>query len=333
MLNGIVSLILSCILTFSSYTSVPEVEITPVPEEEHVLLEAQEGVYRIGISQLVSHVALDAATKGFKDVLTEKLGDKVMFDERNAMGDSSKCAQAANDFVKGNYDLIFANATPNLRAAANATTTIPILGTSVTEYGVALECEVVDGVVPGNISGTSDLVPFGAQVEVLVELFPNATKVALLYCSAEANSKFQVTEVAKYLDVKGIESKEFAFADSNDLATVTEAACSYADVIYVPTDNTVASSTGIIDSICRPKKIPIVAGEQGICAGCGVATLSIDYYRLGRITGEQAYRILVEGADISTMQIEYDEECTKMYNSSIAAELGITIPEDYIPVK
>ena len=257
--------------------------------------------YNVGICQLVQHVALDAATQGFKDVLSEKLGENVVFDEQNASGDSVACATIVNKFVSDEVDLILANATPALQSAAAATMTTPILGTSITEYGVALECEVVDGVVPGNISGTSDLAPLDAQVEVLVELFPEAKSVALLYCSAEANSKFQVDEVAKYLAEKNIETKEFAFADSNDLAQVTEAACAYADVIYVPTDNTVASSKGVIDGICRPAKKPVIAGEAGICAGCGVATLSIDYYNLGRVTGEQAYRILVEGEDVETM--------------------------------
>ena len=294
---------------------------------------AEVTTYNVGICQLVQHVALDAATQGFKDVLSEKLGDKVVFDEQNASGDSVACATIVNKFVSDEVDLILANATPALQSAAAATMTTPILGTSITEYGVALECEVTDGVVPGNISGTSDLAPLDQQVEVLVELFPEAKKVALLYCSAEANSKFQVTEVAKYLEAKGIESKEFPFADSNDLAAVTEAACAYADVIYVPTDNTVASSTGVIDGICRPLKKPVVAGEEGVCSGCGVATLSIDYYKLGRVTGEQAYRILVEGEDVNTMPIEYDQDVVKKYNAEICAELGVEVPADYIVIE
>ena len=277
--------------------------------------------------------ALDAATQGFKDVLYEKLGDSVSFDEQNASGDSVACATIVNKFVSDEVDLIMANATPALQSAAAATMTTPILGTSVTEYGVALECEVVDGVVPGNISGTSDLAPLDQQVEVLVELLPEAKKIALLYCSAEANSKFQVTEVAKYLEAKGLESKEFPFADSNDLAAVTEAACAYADAIYVPTDNTVASSTGVIDGICRPAKKPVIAGEEGICSGCGIATLSIDYYKLGRVTGEQAYRILVEGEDVNTMPIEYDQDVVKKYNAEICAELGIEVPEGYVVIE
>lgn len=326
MVNGVISVILAAILAFSSYT-------TPSETVETTYIEPQEGVYRIGINQLVSHPALDAATNGFKDVLTEKLGDKVVFDLRIADGSFYNSKQISSDFVKAEYDLIMANATPSLQTAAGATFTTPILGTSITEYGTSLACEVVDGVVPGNISGTSDLVPFGKQVEVLTELFPNAKKVALLYCSNEAYSKFQVDEMAALLSSKSIETKEFTFASSDDLSAAAKEACAYADVIYLPTDNTVAAHASVIDGICRPLKKPVITGEEGTCSSCGVATLSIDYYRLGRVTGEMAYRILAEGEDISTMPIEYDENCTKMYNASIAEELGITVPEDYIPIE
>lgn len=304
-------------------------ETTVDPTEASVADE----VYTVGICQLVQHEALDAATKGFMDVLTEKLGDKVVFDEQNASGDPTVCSTIVNTFVSNDVDLIMANATPALQAAANASFEIPILATSITEYGVALGIENFDGVVGGNISGTSDLAPLDQQVEMLVELFPEAKKVALIYCSAEANSKYQVDEVAKFLEEKGIESKMFAFADSNDLALVTEAACDYADVIYVPTDNTVASNTGIVDGIARPAGVPVIAGEAGICSGCGVATLSIDYYNLGRVTGEQAYRILVLGEDISEMPIEYDKDVVKKYNAEICADLGVEVPEDYVVIE
>lgn len=289
--------------------------------------------YTVGICQLVQHAALDAATQGFKDVLKEKLGDNVVFDEQNASGDSNACSTIVNKFVSNEVDLILANATPALQAAASATMTIPVLGTSITEYGVALNCEVTDGVVPGNISGTSDLAPLDQQADMIMELFPETKKVALVYCSAEANSQFQVDQVAMYLAEKNVETKLFPFADSNDLAQVTEAACDYADVIYVPTDNTAASSTGVINGICLPKKVPVITGEVGICEGCGVATLSIDYYNLGRVTGEQAYRILVEGESIETMPIGYDRAVVKKYNAAICEELGIEVPEDYVVIE
>ena len=222
-----------------------------------------------------------------------------------------------------------ANATPSLAAAASATTTIPILGTSVTEYGVALNIKNFSGTVGGNISGTSDLAPLEKQADMLLELVPNAKNVGLLYCSGEPNSLYQVKVVKAYLEGKGITCKEFPFADSNDLASVTAAAKDFSDAIYVPTDNTAAASTGIIDGICRPAKIPVIAGESGICAGCGIATLSISYYEIGRKTGEMAAEILANGADISKMPIQYDENYKKMYNKEICDELGITIPEGY----
>lgn len=285
--------------------------------------------YTVGICQLVQHDALDAATKGFKDALVEALGDKVEFDEQNASNDSNACATIINSFVSKNVDLIMANATPALQAAVAGTASIPILGTSVTEYGVALEIKDFNGIPGGNVSGTSDLAPLDKQAQMILELFPDAKKVGLLYCSSEPNSQYQVKIVKEYLEGKGVECKDFSFSDANDVAMITTSACQYSDVIYIPTDNTVASSTGIIDGICRPAKVPVVAGEEGACKGCGVATLSISYYELGRKTGEMAAKILTGEADISTMAIEYDENYKKKYNKEICDELGITIPEGY----
>ena len=293
---------------------------------------SQDDKYVVGICQLVQHDALDAATKGFKDALVEALGDKVVFDEQNASNDSNACATIINSFVSKNVDLILANATPALQAAVSGTATIPILGTSVTEYGVALEIKDFNGVPGGNVSGTSDLAPLDQQAQMILDLFPDVKKVGLLYCSSEPNSQYQVKVVKEYLEGKGVECKDFSFSDANDLAVVTTSACQYSDVIYVPTDNTVASSTGIIDGICRPAKVPIVAGEESTCKGCGVASLSISYYELGRKTGEMAARILKGEADISTMAIEYDENYKKKYNKEICDELGVNIPDGYEPI-
>ncbi len=226
-----------------------------------------------------------------------------------------------------------ANATPALQAAATATSDIPILGTSITEYGVALGIDNFSGTVGGNVSGTSDLAPLDQQAKMILDLFPNAKSVGLIYCSAEPNSLYQVTTVQKYLQDSGVSAKLFAFADSNDLASVTTTAVGESDVIYVPTDNTVASNTGIIDNICRPAKIPVVAGEEGICSGCGVATLSIDYYDLGYATGIMAYKILTGEADISKMPVEYAPIFTKKYNKTICDELGIEMPSDYVAIE
>ena len=288
--------------------------------------------YTVGICQLVTHDALDAATKGFQDALTEALGaDNVEFDLQNAAGDSNTCASIANAFVAAEVDLIMANATPALQNAAAATADIPILGTSVTEYGVALDIKDFNGTVGTNVSGTSDLAPLADQAAMLQEWFPDAKTVGLLYCSAEANSKYQVDTIKALLEGKGYECKMFAFADSNDMPAVTNAACEYSDVIYVPTDNAVASSTDIIDGICRAAGIPIIAGEEGICAGCGVATLSISYYDLGCTTGQMAAKILTGEANISEMKIEY-APAVKKYNPEICEALGLTVPEGYAPI-
>ena len=288
--------------------------------------------YTVGICQLVQHEASDAATKGFKDYLTEKLGDDVVFDEQNAQGDSATCATIVNSFVSKNEDLILANATPALQAAAAGTSDIPILGTSVTEYGVALGLDDFDGTVGGNISGTADLAPLDQQAAMLNELFPDAKNVGLLYCSAEANSQYQVDTVKAELEKLGYTCEYYAFSDSNDLSSVATTATDASDVIYVPTDNTVASNTEIINNICLPAKVPVITGEEGICSGCGVATLSISYYDLGVTTGKMAVKILKDGEDISTMPIEYAPNFTKEYNKDICEELGIEVPDDYVAI-
>ena len=284
--------------------------------------------YTVGICQLVQHAALDAATQGFEDALTTEFGENVKFDFQNAQGDSATCATIANGFVSAGVDLIMANATPALQAAQSATNEIPVLGTSVTEYGVALGLSDFSGTVGGNISGTSDLAPLDQQADMIVEWMPEAKKVGLLYCSAEANSQYQVDEVQKYLEAKGVTATQYAFSDSNDLSSVCQKAADENDALYVPTDNTVAANTGIVDGICRPAKKPVFAGEEGICAGCGVATLSISYYDLGYTTGEMAVKILKGEADISTMPIEYTD-VTKKYNKAVCDDLGLTAPEGY----
>ena len=289
--------------------------------------------YTVGICQLVQHDALDAATQGFKDALTEKLGDAVTFDEQNAQGDTNTCSTIINSFTSANVDLILANATPALQAAVAGTNEIPILGTSVTEYGVALEIDDFDGTVGGNVSGTSDLAPLDEQAAMLNELYPDAKNVGLLYCSSEANSQYQVDTVKTALEELGYTCELYAFSDSNDLSAVTTTAASESDVIYVPTDNTVASNTEIINNICLPAEVPVIAGEEGICAGCGVATLSISYYDLGVATGEMAAKILTGEADISEMPIEYAPQFTKKYNPTNCEALGLEVPDDYVAIE
>ena len=293
-----------------------------------------DGKYKVGIVQLVEHPALDAATEGFKQAIIDELGaDAVEFDYQNAQNDANTCSTIVNQFVSNKVDLIMANATPALQAAAAATAEIPILGTSVTEYGVALELKNFNGTVGGNISGTSDLAPLDKQAAMITEWFPNAKTVGLLYCSKEANSQYQVDVVKAEIEKKGLTATLYPFTDSNDLAQICTTAADNCDVIYVPTDNTVAENTGIIDNVCAPKKVPVIAGEEGICKGCGVATLSISYYDLGYATGKMAVKVLKGEVDISTLAIGYAETQTPKYNKAICDALGITPLEGYVAIE
>ena len=291
-----------------------------------------EETYNIGICQLVQHPALDAATQGFKDALVEKLGDAVVFDEQNASGEPVNCATICTTLVANESDLILANATAALQAAASATADIPVLGTSITDYASALALENFDGTTGINVSGTSDLAPLDGQAAVLQELFPDAKNVGLVYCSGEANSLYQINEIKGYLAEMGYTCTEYPFTDSNDVASVTQSAADNSDVIYIPTDNTAASYAETIANVVIPAKVPVIAGEEGICSGCGVATLSISYYDIGYATGLMAYEILVNGADVSTMPIEYAPQFTKEYNAANAEALGVTIPADYVAI-
>ncbi len=276
---------------------------------------------------------MDTATKGFKDVLTEKLGDKVVFDEQNAAGDSATCATICNQFVSSKVDLIMANATPALQAATASTDSIPILGTSVTDYSTALDIADWTGTTGKNVSGTADLAPLDKQAEMIKELFPDAKNVGILYCSAEPNSKYQTTEMTKLLTDMGYSCKEYTFADSNDVASVTSNACDNCDVIYIPTDNTAASCAEAINNVASPKKVPIVTGEEGLCKGCGIATLCISYYDLGRTTGEMAYDVLVNGADVSTMEIKTAPTTTYEYIADRCDALGVKVPDNYVAIE
>jgi len=290
--------------------------------------------YKIGVVQLVEHVALDAATEGFKQAVIDELGEEnVEFDVQNGQNDPQTCSTIANQFVSNKVDLIMANATPALQSAAAATADIPILGTSVTEYGVALNIRDFNGTVGGNISGTSDLAPLDKQAAMITEWCPDAKTAGLLYCSKEANSQYQVDVVKAELEKAGLTVTLYPFSDSNDLAQICTTAADNSDVIYVPTDNTVAENTGIIDNICEPKKVPVIAGEEGICSGCGIATLSISYYDLGYTTGKMAAQILKGEADVSTMAIGYAETQTPKYNKQNCDALGITPLEGYVAIE
>ena len=268
---------------------------------------ATAGNYTVGICQQMQHAALDEATQGFQDKLTELVtaaGGTVEFDPQNASGESTNAATIINGFVSSGVDLIMANGTTSLQAAQAGTTDIPILGTSITDYATALQMENWTGTSGTNISGTTDLAPLEDQAQMLLDLFPDAQNVGLLYCSAEPNSVYQVNIVREYLEGQGLTCTDYTFSDSNDLASVTQTACASSDVIYIPTDNTAASYASTIHNVVVPAGVPV-------------------------ITGEMAYEILVEGADPATMEVRSAPTPTKMYNPSICEELGITPPEDY----
>ena len=291
-----------------------------------------EESYTVGVCQLVQHPALDAATEGFQAALKDKLGDKVKVDVQNASGDSPTCSVIVNQFVSDQVDLIMANATPALLAAQSATGEIPILGTSITDYASALGIEDWNGATGLNISGTSDLAPLDGQAEMLKELFPDAHRVGVLYCSAEPNSKYQADKIDQILADLGYIVTEYTFADSNDVASVTATAVGENDVLYIPTDNTAASCTEAINNVALPAGVPIICGEENLCKGCGLATLSINYYDLGYATGEMACEVLVNGADVSTMAIQFAPVFTKEYNAANAEALGISVPSDYVAI-
>ena len=297
--------------------------------------KAEEKTYTIGICQLVQHAALDAATEGFKAALTEKLGENVKFDEQNAQGDIPTCSTIVTGFVANEYDLIMANATPALLAAVSATDTIPILGTSVTDYANALAIEDMDAAVGTgiNVSGTSDGVPAQLYADTVMELVPEAKKVSIVYCSAEPNSVLQADQFIACMDELKVETEVFTFADSNDIQAVVTAAIEGVDAMYIPTDNTAASNMTIISNICAPAGIPIICGEEGMCGAGGLATVSISYYDIGYVCGEMAYDVLVNGADISAMPIGYAASPEKKYNADYAEAIGFEMPDTYVAIE
>lgn len=295
--------------------------------------DASGKVYKVGICQLLEHDALGAATEGFQDALIELLGEgNVVFDYQNAQGEQANCTIICTQFVADNADLILANATASLQAATAATNTIPILGTSITDYATAMDIDDFSGATGTNVSGTSDLAPIEEQEDMLLELFPDVKKVGILYCSAEANSVYQAQVFESCLDADGIAYEEFTAADSNEIQAVVTSACQSCDVIYIPTDNTMANNTEAVNNICLPAGVPVITGEENMCAGCGVATLSISYYDIGYKAGEMAYDILVNGADVSTMAIQYAPQVNKKYNKEICEQLNITIPDGYTAI-
>ena len=324
-IKKILSVVLSCALLATSVLAVSGCQ-------DSVNKAQKKDTYTVGICQLVQHPALDAATEGFKQALTEKLGDKVKYDEQNASGDSATCTTIVNQFVASNVDLIMANATPAVQAAVSGTVDIPIVGTSVTEYGVALGIDNFSGKTGINVTGTSDLAPLDKQAAMFTELLPKVKKVGIVYCSNEANSKYQANVVKAELGKLGLDVTEYTFADSNDVAQVVTKACEEMEALYIPTDNKCADNAELINNIAEPAGIPIIAGEEGICKGCGIATLSISYSNLGYNTGLMAYEILVNGKNPAEMEIQYDNEPVYEYMASRCEKLKVAVPDTYTAI-
>lgn len=279
--------------------------------------------YTVGICQLMKHESLDQATNGFKDALTEELkaaGKTVKFDEQVA-GEPDLCTTIVNTFVSSNVNLIMGNATPALLAAANATTSIPVLGTSVTDYN-----DTFKNNIPKNVSGTSDAVPFGDQAQMMIDTLNLVAgdKVGVIYCTNESNSVVQYNAVKAYFESKGIIVTAYTFSDTTELQAITQSAADNSKAIYVPSDNTVADNDTVVGSICKEKKVPVYTSYGGaIC----YASLAINYYELGKETGKMAAEILLGKKAPADIKVKVLTPSVS-FNQELCAELGITIPEN-----
>ena len=294
---------------------------------------SSDATYKVGIVQQMEHAALDAATKGFQDKLTELLGDDVTFDYQNAQGEQTNCTTIATKFVSDGCDLIMANATTALQSAYAATADIPIVGTSVTDYVTA---GVVDSnEAPGrNVTGVSDLSSIDAQIDVLLQFCEDDTKVAVVYCSAEPNSIYQAELAEEYLKSLDRDYAVYTVADSNEIQAVLTNAVSECGAVYIPTDNTLANNMEIVKNVTVPAGVPSFAGAEQMCVEGALSTLSISYYDLGVRAGEMAYEILVNGANPAEMPVEFvSEGITPKYNAEIAEALGVIVPEGMTAVE
>ena len=288
-----------------------------------------EKVFQIGIVQLAEHPALDEATRGFKEFLTEKLGDKVQFNVQSAQGEQTNCTTIVNQFVSSKVDLIMANATNAVKAAREATSDIPIVGTSVTDY--VFSGLVASNEAPGaNVTGASDMNPVNVQVQLMKTLCPEVKTVGIVINSGEENSAIQAEEAKTAFEAEGFAVKIYSVADTNEIQTVVTAACNEVDAFYEPTDNLIAANVPTMSNITTAAGKPVICGEGGMCESGFLATYAISYYELGRAAGEQAYNILVNGADPATTPIFFFDvsNLSLVINEENAAELGITIPEE-----
>ena len=303
-------------------------------KEDTTVGSQKDKVFRIGVNQLVSHAALDASYQGFVDALAEAGyvdGEKITIDFQNAQGDQSIANTIATKLVNDNNDLILAIATPSAQAMANATKDIPILITAVTdpEGSGLVETNAAPG---GNLSGTSDLTPVNVQIELITKLVPNAKKIAILYCSSETNSKIQADLALEAAEEFGLEAIEATVSNSNEIQQVVQSLVGKVDAIYAPTDNIIAAGMPTVAMIANQNGIPVICGEEGMVDKGGLATFGINYYKLGRLTGEQAVKIIEGTATTKDMPIAYlpFEEFALTINDEVATQLGIVIPEDLL---
>ena len=280
----------------------------------------------IGIVQLVEHDALDAANRGITDALKER-GVTMEIDRQNAQADQSNLRNIAQRFVSHNYPLIFAIATPAAQTVANATSTTPIVATAVTDFAVAKL--VKDNAKPGtNVTGSSDMNPIAAQTELLLKLVPNAKTVGTIYNSSEINSQLQIDILRKELEKHGVALAEATISSVNDIQQAARSLVGKVDVMYVPTDNVVASSMPTLYRVTQAAKLAVVAGEAGMVKSGATATVAVDYYNLGKIAGNMGADILEGKAKPQDMPIRYQTEFNVVLNEPIVKELGLTVPED-----
>lgn len=287
--------------------------------------KAQTEVSTVGLVQLVEHPALDEANRGIVEAVKDR-GLKVEFDQQNAQADQSNLGNIAHRFVTQKYPLIFAIATPAAQSVANATDTTPIVATAVTDFVVAKLVKSNDK--PGtNVTGSSDLNPVAAQLDLIFKLVPNAKTIGTIYNSSEINSQFQINILKNELKKRSVNFVELTVSSVNDVQQVAQSMIGKVDAIYVPTDNIIASSMPILTKITTPAKIPVITGEEGLLKGGGLATVGVDYYNLGRIAGEMGADILEGKAKPQDMAIRYQSSFKAKINATAAKDLGITIPE------
>ena len=323
------SILMAGLMTVSALTACGNNETAVQTEGSQKTESAPEGeAFEIGIIQLTEHPALDAAREGFEEGIKEA-GLNCNIEVQNAQNDQSTCTTIATKFVNDDKDLILAIATPSAQQVAAQTEEIPILVTAVTDpasAGLVASNEAPDC----NVSGTSDATPVKAQIDLLQQLLPDAKNIGVLYCSAEQNSEFQLSQTRTACEEAGLTLEEFAVSSTNEIQQVTESMVGKVDAIYIFTDNTISANMATVAMIANENKIPCIVGEEGMIDAGGLATYGINYKELGKMTANQAVRILKDGEDISKMPIEFmsDKQCTLKINEEVAAELGITIPEE-----